>query len=133
MNNHLNQEKVNKFFSRQEHLISLFAAVERMIRSIGPVTVEMKKSQISFGTKIKFAWVWLPQPWDKRPENSIVLSFGLARHIEGKQIVEAVEPYPSRWTHHVIIREGCDLNDNVRQWLCEAYNFSQRKVHRKKS
>jgi hypothetical protein len=96
-----------------------------MINSIGPVTIEVMKSQISFGTRIKFGWVWLPQPWsNKRPENSIVLTFGVGRHIENEQIVEVVEPYPGRWTHHVIIQNESDLNDDVYQWLCEAYSFS---------
>ena len=129
MKNPINQEKVNKFFNQMEKPISLFSVVERMISGIGPVTVTIKKSQISFGTKRKFAWVWLPRPWDRRPENSIVLTFGLARQLEDKQIVQAVEPYPGRWTHHVIIREECDLNENVRGWLCEAYHSSQKKVH----
>ncbi|NLB26157.1 MAG: hypothetical protein GX820_05620, partial [Bacteroidales bacterium] len=58
--------------------LALFHAVRKYIESIGPVTMEAMKSQISFGTETKFAWVWLPQPWDrKRPENSIILTFGL--------------------------------------------------------
>lgn len=105
--------------------ISLYLAVEEMINSIGPVSIEVMKSQISFGTKTKFAWVWKPQTWSKkRPENSIVLTFGVGRHIQNEKIVEAVEPYPGRWTHHVIIQNNSDLNNDVYQWLCEAYAFS---------
>jgi len=79
---------------------------------------------IYFGTKLKFAWVWLPKKWDNRPKNSMVLTFGVARHIKNKQIVQAVEPYPGRWTHHIIIQNKKDLNNNVYKWLQEAYTFS---------
>jgi hypothetical protein len=120
----MNKDKVENFFNNQAKQISLFLKVEQMIRSIGEVTVEVKKSQISFGTKVKFAWVWLPRKWDSRPKNSIVLTFGVARHIENKQIVQAVEPYPGRWTHHIIIQDKTDLNNNVYKWLHEAYAFS---------
>ncbi len=90
--------------------------------------MEAMKSQISFGTENKFAWVWLPQPWDKkRPENSIILTFGLRRRIEHERIAQAVEPYPGRWTHHVIIENEADLDQDVRGWLRDAYIFSQRR------
>lgn len=93
--------------------------------------MEAMKSQIAFGTKTKFAWVWLPQPWDKnRPENSIVLTFGLGRQIKDDRIAQAVEPYPGRWTHHVIIKNEADLDEYLRGWITEAYGFSHREPGR---
>jgi hypothetical protein len=118
-------KNIETFFFKQPKQKSLFLAVEQMIHSIGPATIQVMKSQISFGTHTKFAWVWLSPPSNKRPENSIVLTFGVGRHIESEQIVQAVEPYPGRWTHHVIIQNEADLNNDVNQWLREAYAFSQ--------
>jgi hypothetical protein len=120
------RKDVEAFFSKQEKQISLFNAVEKMINSIGTVTMEVKKSVISIGTNTKFAWVWMPQPWSsEHPEDCLVLTFGVGRYIENDKIVEAKEPYPGRWIHHVIIQVEDDLNDDVYQWLCEAYTFSQ--------
>lgn len=128
------KERLENFFSKKTQETTLFLALEQIINSIGPVKTEVMKSQISFETKTKFAWVWFPQPWDKkRPENSIVLTFGVGRHIEHKQIVKAVEPYPGRWTHHVIIQNNSDLNSDIYQWLCEAYAFSQIRGSKSKS
>lgn len=116
------RKDVEIFFSKQEKQFSLFKAVDRMINSIGPVTIEVKKSVISIGTKTKFAWVWMPQPWSrKRPEDCLVLTFAVGRYIEDEKIVEAVEPCPGTWIHHVIIQIEADLNDDVYQWLSEAY------------
>lgn len=69
----------------------------------------------------------------KRPENSIVLTFGVGRFIENKRIVDSVEPYPGRWTHHVIIQNEADLNKEVFTWLCEAYTFSLIRGRNRKS
>lgn len=119
---------VEDLFVGWAEALALFQAVRRYIESIGPVTMEATKSQISFGTETKFAWVWLPRPWDKkRPENSIVLTFSLGRHIEHVRIAQVVEPYPGRWTHHVIIENEADLDQDVRGWLRYAYVFSQRR------
>jgi hypothetical protein len=117
---------VEGLFSGRPEALALFHAVQKYIESIGPVTMEAMKSQISFGTKTKFAWVWLPQPWSKkRPENSIVLTFGLGRQIKHDRIAQAVEPRPGRWTHHVIIEDEADLDEDLRGWLTEAYDFSR--------
>jgi hypothetical protein len=44
----------------------LFEKVRLFIESIGPVTMEATKTQVSFGTTRKFAWVWLPQIYTKK-------------------------------------------------------------------
>ncbi|MBP7403145.1 MAG: hypothetical protein KBA30_11065 [Clostridia bacterium] len=51
----------------------------------------------------------------------MVLSFGLRRRVEDARIVEACEPRPGRWTHHVLITGEADLESPVRGWLLEAY------------
>jgi hypothetical protein len=112
----------------------LFQEVRRFIESLGPVNIEATKTQVSFGTKRKFAWVWLPQIWiRKQPDSSITLAFSLDRQIIHDRIRQAVEPYPGRWTHHVVIEREPDLDEDVRGWLREAYAFgkSRRPSHQK--
>lgn len=128
MENHLHLPEIEAFFAGNRAQVSLFLAVARLIDSIGAAKMEIKKTQISFRTTKKFAWVWLPLKGSrKRPPNSIVLTFGIGRKIVHKQIVEAVEPYPGRWTHHLVIQDESELNHEVEQWLAEAYAFSLQK------
>ena len=104
----------------------LFKVVREFIESLGTVKTQATKTPISFSTKTGFAGVWLPQMWIKNaPENSIVLSFGLGRRVIHPNIKESKEPYPGRWTHHVVIEKESDFDDNVRAWLHEAFEFSQ--------
>ncbi|NMD68729.1 hypothetical protein HHO41_00405 [Bacillus sp. DNRA2] len=117
-------EEVQTFLANQPDHITLFQALERMISSIGPATVEVHHSQISFGTKAQFAWLWYPPSEAKRPTNSIVLSFSVGRRLKNKRFFEIDEAYPGRFTHHVIIESEADLNKEVFTWICEAYTFS---------
>ncbi len=116
---------VEGFFEGRPGALALFNTVCKYIESLGSVTIEPLKTQISFGAKRKFAWVWLPQTWiKKRPENSLTLTFDLNHKVEGPRIEEAVEPRPGRWTHHVVIEQQSDLDDEVKGWLREAYENS---------
>lgn len=43
MKNDMFKEKIETFFSKREKLISLFLAVEKLINSLGPVRIEVKR------------------------------------------------------------------------------------------
>jgi hypothetical protein len=107
----------------------LFNILRAYIESLGPVKIEATKTQVSFGLKTKFAWVWLPQMWIKqRKERSITITFDLPRQIQHPRIKKAVEPRPGRWTHHVVIENESDIDSNIREWLKEAYHVAQQRA-----
>lgn len=115
---------VEGFFTGRPEAFLLFEALRKEIESLGPVKVEVMKTQVSFAAKRKFAWVWLPQMWiRKRAGTSVTLTFCLGRKVHHPKIVEAVEPRPRLWTHHVLIDETKDIDDEVRGWLKEAYEI----------
>ncbi|MEN6389278.1 MAG: DUF5655 domain-containing protein [Syntrophomonas sp.] len=120
-------EEVKHFFADNSVQVELFLAVMDTIKAIGSAKIQVIKSQISFAGRYKFAWVWLPPAWAKnRPENCIALTFGVDHHIEHEFIAKAVNPYPHRWTHHLIIEKESDLDCLVIEWLTESYAFSNR-------
>jgi len=117
---------IEGFFEGRPAALVLFNAVCRYIESLGPVTIEPMKTQISFKAIRKFAWIWLPQTWiKKRAEASLTLTFDLDHKVEHPRIEEAVEPRPGRWTHHFIIEKESDLDDDVKGLLREAYERGQ--------
>jgi hypothetical protein len=117
---------IESLFEGRPRSLALFQHVRLYIESLGPVKVEAAKTQVSFGMKRKFAWVWLPQMWiKKQPEESIVLTFALPRRVEDRRIKEAVEPRPGRWTHHLVMQKEADLDSQVRQWLREACSLAE--------
>ncbi len=115
------------FFAKAPEALPLYEATEKMILEIGSVEYEVKKTQVSFGSKRKFAWVWLPIRKSKeRPDVYIILSIRLGHRLTSQRIAESVEPTPNRWIHHIIIEKISDLDTEVRDWLTEAYVFSER-------
>lgn len=49
----------------------------------------------------------------ERPAVYIVVTFGLGYKVESPRIDVAVEPYPNRWTHHVLISSPEELDEEL--------------------
>ncbi|MFO7698938.1 MAG: DUF5655 domain-containing protein [Anaerolineae bacterium] len=125
---------IDTYFAREPRALPLYRAVEaRLLAAYPGARADVQRSQITFrlrpalepgqppGRERTLAAVWLPiHPVAGRPEVYVVLTFGLRRRIDDSRIVEAVEPYPGRWTHHVIIAGTEDIGEQVIAWLREA-------------
>lgn len=109
--------------------MAVFEAVESAVAALGESAVEVKKSQISWKNPRLFAAVSLPRRAGQ--EDSLVLTFGLGRRLENPRILQAVEPYPGRWTHHVVLTGPGDVDGEITEFLAEAYWFAQAKGRRK--
>ena len=55
------------------------------------------------------------------------MTFGLARRLDDPRIAQAVEPYPNRWTHHVLVQTPEEVDETLLRWIDEAYWFAQSK------
>jgi len=117
---------VVQFFAKMPGALPLYLAFADNIRVLYPdVKIKVQKSQISFASKHGFAYVWLPmRQMEGRPAVYMIVSFGLPYSIDSPRIVEAVEPYPHRWTHHVIIASLEDIDEQVMDWIDLSYHFS---------
>ena len=83
--------------------------------------MKIQKTQIAWVAGHPFAFVWLPIRQVKgRPAVYIVVSFCLRRLIDSPRIVEAVEPRPNRWTHHVIVQSPQEIDGELLDWIQEA-------------
>ena len=61
------------------------------------------------------------------PEVFLIVTFGLSHRLDSPRIAAAVEPYPNRWTHHVLIERPEQIDAELIGWLREAYEFSESK------
>ena len=61
------------------------------------------------------------------PPNYIVITFGLNYKLESPRIEAASEPYPNRWTHHVLISDPGEIDEELMGWIKEAAAFSDKK------
>jgi hypothetical protein len=119
---------IREFFAGKPTQKALFQHVRKAVEALGPVTMKVTKSQISFAHDRQFAWVWLPKTWDrKRPPHSLVLSFSLPKRAGHPRIVEIVEPYPGRFMHHAILTTESDVDRELKELLSDSFAFAQRK------
>lgn len=103
----------------------LFAAMEQAFHD---ASVKVQKSQISFYCPKLFAAASIPVRRKKDwPRECLLVTFGLERQLLSPRIAVAVEPYPNRWTHHVLLTCLDDLDETVMGWVEEAYQFSMEK------
>jgi len=117
------------FFDRLPGTFPLYEAVRGWICSeFDDVKVRVQKSQISFNNRHLFTCVSLPVRKKKGwPEVCIILTLGLGHKIEDPRVAVATEPYPGRWTHHVLIQSPDEIDGQIKEWLREAYHFSMNK------
>ncbi len=123
------------FFDGKEEALPLYEAFEsRVLAQIGQVDVKVSKTQIAFSNRYHFAFVsFLPvRKAKERPENYIVVTFGLGHRIESPRIDAATEPYPNRWTHHVLISGEEEIDDELMGWIKAAAAFSAEKGRRRR-
>ena len=115
------------FFEKNPEALPLYEAFEkRVLSEIEGVTIRVGKTQISFANRHNFAFVsFLPVRRAKeRPKTYIVVTFGLDYRKGSPRIDAAVEPYPNRWTHHVLIASPEEIDDELMGWVREASVFS---------
>ena len=114
------------FFEDHLEALPLYEAFEAQVERLGEVNIRVQKTQVTFSNRRNFAVVsFLPARKAKdRPKTYITITFGLGRRVDSPRIDIATEPYPGRWTHHVLISSTEDIDGELMGWIREAYNFS---------
>ena len=56
-----------------------------------------------------------------------MVSIGLPYHLENPRVLAAVEAYPGRWTHHIVVTDAAGLDEELFLLIDEAYHFAQSK------
>lgn len=118
------------FFDVKPDALPLYEAFRESVVARWPDTrIEVKKTQISFFNRRMFAAVsFTPVRKAKdRPDPFLTITFGLPYRKESRRIDVAVEPYPNRWTHHVMIETEEDIDEELLSWIAEAADFAERR------
>ena len=117
------------FFNRFPAEIPSFQDLkERLEASYPDLRVKVSITHISFYNRRMFAMA--SPPWRRVkgwPADYLLVSFGLPYRKENPRIAQAVEPYPNRWTHHVLLLRPEDADQELAAWLDEAYRFAAAK------
>lgn len=118
------------FFDRHPAALPLYEKLKGSILAEIPETrIEVRKTQISFFTKHMFAAAsFTPvRKAKERPDPFLTVTFGLRCRKNSPRIAATVEPYPDRWTHHVMIGSTEEVDAELMGFIREAAIFSSGK------
>lgn len=123
------KQDVLRFFDGKPYELSLYETLfQRMEAAFPAAAVKVQKTQISFYGRHLFAAASLPVRRGKDwPKACILVTFGLDRQVVHERVAVAVEPYPNRWTHHVVVAREGDMDARLMDWLRAAWDFSESK------
>ena len=118
------------FFNDHMDALPLYERLEELIlEQIPDAKIKVSKIQISFSKKRGFAFVSF-NPCRKvnvRPDVWMTVTFGLSYRKDSPRIDAATEPYPNRWTHHVMVGSEEEIDAELMGWIREAAEFSASK------
>ena len=91
--------------------------------------IKVQKTQITFSNRHVYACVSFLRVKKKAelPDNYFVLTLGLPYPLESGRVAVKTEPYPGRWTTHIVISKLSDLDEELFAWVEQAYEFSEKK------
>lgn len=118
------------FFGEHMDALPIYERLEeRILAQIPDVKIRVAKTQITFAKRYGFAFVSF-NPCRKakdRPAAWMTVTFGLGCRKESPRIDVATEPYPGRWTHHVMVGSEDEIDEELLSWIQEAADFSAAK------
>ena len=118
------------FFGDRVDALPIYDRLENAILTrIPDVKIKAAKTQITFANRRGFAFVSF-NPCRRAkdcPAVWMTVTFGLGCRKESPRIDAATEPYPGRWTHHVMVGTPDEIDEELLGWILEAAAFSDTK------
>ena len=124
------------FFDPHPEALPLYEVLEEKIREICPeMQKRVQKTQITFTGRYVFACVSFLSAKRKAdmPDPFITLTLGLPCPLESDRAAVQTEPYPGRWTVHIVIGKKEEIDEELLSWVREAWIFNESKGKEKKS
>lgn len=122
-------DELMRYFASAPEMMPVYRVFEDRVTEQcaprGPLAIRVQRTQITFSNRYNFACASLPVRRKKGwPNPCLMITFGLEHRLESPHIAVATEPYPNRWTHHVLVTRPEDIDDELMSWVCAAYDFS---------
>ena len=112
---------MDEFFKDQETSRQLFEAINNIVQTFGVAELRVTRSQIAFRRRKAFAWVWMPGKYLRGKTAPLVLTLSFRKRDPSPRWKEIVEPAPGRFTHHLELYSTEEIDDQIRNWLHEAW------------
>lgn len=118
------------FFDRNPAAFPLYEAFAGRLFDRFPATsMRVQRSQITFSNRHVYACVSFARVKKKAelPEPYLVITLGLSYPLDSDRVAAKTEPYPGRWTTHLVVGSVSELDDALFSWVEQAYAFAEKK------
>lgn len=115
------------FFNEHREVYPIYESFEQtLLHQYPQVKIKVQKTQITFSNRYLFACVSFMRPKKKSelPASYFVLTLGLSYPLGCERVAAKTEPYPGRWTTHIVISAMSDLDQELFDWVKQAYEFA---------
>ena len=115
------------FFDKSPLALPVYEVFETRLYELFPyIQKKVQKTQITFSNRHVFACVSFARVKRKAelPDPYIVITLGLPYPLDSDRAAVKTEPYPGRWTTHIVIGDGNDIDDELITWIEQAYTFA---------
>jgi len=115
------EDALEQFFAGHEASRQIFDVLRDAIDAIGPAELRVTRSQIAFRRRVAFAWAWTPARYLRGQVAPLVLTLSFHQRDASLRWKAIVEPVPGRFMHHLELHAVTDIDDEVRDWLRNAW------------
>ncbi len=115
------------FFDKSPLALPIYEVFETRLCELFPyIRKKVQKTQITFSNRHVFACVSFARVKRKAelPDPYIVITLGLPYPLDSDRAAVKTEPYPGRWTTHIVIGDGSEIDDELITWIEQAYTFA---------
>lgn len=125
----MNQDEL-MFFDGHTGALPLYEAFsEALLRQFPATSTRVQKTQITFSDRHVYACVSFARVKKKAelPDPYLVVTLGLPYPLNSDRVAVKTEPYPGRWTTHIVVSRPEELDGPFWGWVSEAHNFAENK------
>lgn len=118
------------FFNEHPQALPLYEHLEEILFEGFPdVSKRVQKTQITFSNRHVFACVSFAKMKRKAelPDPYLVVTLGLPYPLESRRVAVKTEPYPGRWTTHFVVGSTEEFDEELLEWIRQAYVFADSK------
>ena len=122
--------ELGRLFQDMPGAIPLYRAFEvRLFEEHPDAGLRVQKTQVTFTCPRVFACASLLRARRKAllPDPYLTVTLGLGHRLDSPRVDQASEPYPGRWTHHIVIGSVDEIDDELMAWTDEAHRFARDK------
>lgn len=118
------------FFDSHPDALGLYLAFEDLLYDTFPdIRKRVQKTQITFTCRHVFVCVSFAKVRRKAelPPGYLVITLGLPAPLDSERVAVKTEPYPNRWTHHIVVSAREELDAELLDWIRASYSFANAK------